>query len=56
MNWFFWFLVVIGAVFLWFICSFGYKPIGKFFYKIYKDARDIIAGKEENKERKEEDK
>lgn len=42
MNWFFYLLVAIGLVALWFLCSFAYKPIGKFFHRIYKDARDEI--------------
>jgi hypothetical protein len=47
MNWFFYLLVAIGLVALWFLCSFAYKPIGKFFHHIYKDARDEIL--EDNK-------
>lgn len=49
MNWFFWFLIIIGAIFLWFILSFGYKPIGKFFYKLFKDAKDIITAQDNDK-------
>lgn len=48
MNWFFWFLVILAAVFVWFLFSFVFKPLGKFFYHLYKDARDEIVEDNEN--------
>ena len=42
MNWFFYLLVVIGLIAFWFLCSFAYKPLGKFFHRIYKNTRDKI--------------
>lgn len=42
MNPIFWLLVVIATIFLWFILAFLYRPIGKFFYRIFKDAIDEI--------------
>lgn len=44
-------LVVLGAVLLWFLLSFTFKPIGALFTALWKDAIDEI--KEENKEEKE---
>lgn len=52
MNWVFYVIVVIAVVLLWFLCSFVYKPIGKFFYRLYKDARDEIVGNDTEKENK----
>jgi hypothetical protein len=43
LNWFFYFLIALAAVVLWFLCSFVFKPLGKFCYRIYKDARDEIV-------------
>lgn len=42
MNPVFWLLIVITTVFLWFLLAFLYRPIGKFFYRIWKDAIDEI--------------
>ena len=42
MNPVFWLLIVIATIFLWFLLAFLYKPIGKFFYRIWKDAIDEI--------------
>lgn len=48
MNWFFWLLIIILAVFLWFLCSFVFRPLGKFLYKLYKDAKEEIKNENEN--------
>lgn len=53
MNWFFYVIVAIAVVLFWFLCSFGYKPIGKFFYRLYKDARDEIVGKDTEEDKTE---
>lgn len=42
MNFVFWLLIIIAIVFLWFLLAFLYKPIGCFFYRIWKDAIDEI--------------
>lgn len=42
MNWFFWLLIILAAVALWFLCSFAYRPIGKLFRRIFKEAKDEI--------------
>ena len=44
------FLVVIGCIALWFLLSWLYKPVGRFFYRIYKDAVDELTDNKENKE------
>lgn len=42
MNPVFWLLIAIATIFLWFLLAFLYRPIGKFFYRIFKDAFDEI--------------
>lgn len=39
-------LVLIGCVALWFLLAFLYKPIGKFLYRIFKDAADELNDNE----------
>lgn len=39
-------LVILLAVALWFLLSFAFKPIGKLFYKIGKEAFDEINDEE----------
>ena len=56
MNPVFIFLVILGAIALWFLLSFVFFPLGKFIYRIGKDAVDEMnrEEKEENiKEQKE---
>ena len=43
-------LIIIFVVALWFLLSFLYKPIGKFIFRIGKDAIDEIMEDEEEKE------
>ncbi len=45
-------LVLLGAVVVWFLLSFAFIPIGKFIYRIWKDAVDSI-NKEESEEKEE---
>lgn len=40
-------IVIFAAVMLWFLLSFLFKPVGKFFYRLYKDAMDEIENKEQ---------
>lgn len=39
-------LVLLGAVFLWFLMSFAFIPFGKFVHRIYKDAVNQIEEKD----------
>ena len=51
------FLVLIGLAAVWFLSSFLYKPIGRFFCRIWKDATDEINEENEsNKENESEEK
>ncbi|MCI8378654.1 MAG: hypothetical protein HFH72_09070 [Lachnospiraceae bacterium] len=54
MNPAFIFLVVFAAVVVWFLLSFAFRPIGRFFYRIWKDAVDEINKKDESEEKKDE--
>ena len=40
-------IIVLSVVLLWFLLAFLYKPIGKLFYRIYKDAIDEIKSEDE---------
>lgn len=48
----FYILVGIGLVFLWFLLSFLYKPVGGFFYRVWRDADDAMHD-DDNTEQKE---
>ena len=39
MNPIFVFLVIVGSVFLWLLCSFLYRPIGRFCARLFNDAK-----------------
>lgn len=52
MNPVFIFLVILGVVALWFLLSFTFVPIGRFFYKIWNDVIDEINKKDESEEKK----
>ena len=47
-------LVVIVCVAVWFLASALYKPIGKFFYRIGKDAIDTMNEEDEENKTEEE--
>ena len=50
----FYLLVIIGVVFLWFLLAFMFKPVGRFFHRLYQDVVDeMTENDEENKETKE---
>lgn len=36
-------LVILALVALWFLLSFAFKPVGSFFYRLWKDAKDKIS-------------
>lgn len=42
------FLIIIAAIFLWVICSFLYKPIGRLFNRLFKDAKDAMFEETQN--------
>lgn len=44
-------LVILGAVVLWFLLSFVFYPLGRFIYRIWKDAVDEINRKDESEEK-----
>lgn len=46
-------LVILAAVVVWFLLSFAFKPIGRFFYRIWKDAVGEINKNDESEEKKE---
>lgn len=41
-------LIIVGLVALWFLLSWLYKPLGKFIYRIGKDAVDAMTEEETN--------
>lgn len=48
-------LIVISAVVAaWFLLSFAFRPIGRFIYRIWKDAVDEINKNDESEEEKNE--
>ena len=47
------FLILLAAVTLWFLCAFLFYPIGRFFYRIVKDAFEEM-NREDKKEKHEE--
>ena len=51
MNPVFWLLVILGAVILWFLCSFIFYPLGVYIYRIWKDTVNNMERKD--KEEKE---
>lgn len=50
MNFVFWLLVIITLIILWFLLAFTFRPIGRFFYRIWKDAIEEIDKEDEDKE------
>lgn len=42
MNLVFYLLIVMFAVILWFLLSFIFLPLGKYFYRIFSDAMDEL--------------
>lgn len=46
-------LVILLAIIIWFLLSFAFKPIGRLFYRIWKDAVDEINNNE-SEEKKDE--
>lgn len=48
------FLVILALIALWFLLSFAFRPIGRIFYRIWKDAVEEINKKDESEEKKDE--
>ena len=40
MNFVFWLFLVFVAVFMWFLLSFIYKPIGKYLKQLFNEAQE----------------
>lgn len=51
MNPVFVFLVILAAVTAWFLLSFAFRPLGRFIYRIWKDAVDEINKNDESEEK-----
>ena len=47
------FLILLAAVTLWLLCTFLFDPIGRFIYRIVKDAFEVM-NREDKKEKHEE--
>lgn len=47
----FYLLALISIVLLWFLIAFLYKPIGKFFMRLFKDSMDAMKEETEDKEK-----
>lgn len=54
MNPVFVFLVILAAVVTWFLLSSAFRPIGRLFYRIWKNAVDEINKNDESEEKKDE--
>jgi hypothetical protein len=39
----FYVLVLLGVVALWFLLSFLFKPLGRFFYRLWSDTAEIMC-------------
>lgn len=51
MNVMFWVILLIFLVLCWFLFAFVFKPVGKFFYRIWEDAIDILLNGNEKEEK-----
>ena len=52
MNPVFVFLVILGAILLWFLLSFVFHPLGRFLYRLWKDAKDEMNREDKNEKEK----
>lgn len=50
MNPVFYLLIISVVVFLWFVLAFLFKPIGRFFFRLWEDAKEAMeeTDKKEN--------
>lgn len=46
-------LILLGGALLWLLCSFLYRPIGKFFSRLITDAQEAMSDENKNNEEKE---
>lgn len=46
MNIVFYLLIIIATIFLWFILAFLFKPIGRFFSRLWEDAKREMNSEE----------
>lgn len=49
MNVVFWLLIFIAVFFAWFILSFLFRPLGRFFMRLFNDAMEQMKETEEEK-------
>ena len=45
-------LVILGAILLWFLLSFVFYPLGRFLYRLWKDATDEMNREDKNEKEK----
>lgn len=45
-------LVILGAILLWFLLSFVFYPLGRFLYRLWKDAYDEMNREDKNEKEK----
>lgn len=50
MNIVFWLLVILAAIAFWFMAAFLFYPLGRFLYRLWKDATDELSKEEKEKE------
>ena len=51
----FYILVILATVSLWFLLAFVFKPIGKFFHRLWRDAIDAINEVDDKENTKEQE-
>lgn len=51
MNIVFYLLIIVAVVFLWFVLAFLFKPLGKFFCRLWNDVKEEMKCEEESKEK-----
>lgn len=56
MNVVFYFIVLLVIIFLWFVLSFLFKPLGGFLYRLWADAKEEMADIEVSKDTEDEEK
>lgn len=49
MNPVFVFIIIMLAILLWFFLSFSFEPIGRLFYRLWKDAIDEMKDEKDSK-------
>ena len=47
MNPFLIFLILLGAILLWFLLTFCFRPIGKIIYRLWSETKETINNQED---------